>query len=145
MASDESSVDAGVTVVSPANESYGDRVIDADETLLSWLALDEPDYLCAAVFRNGGMKMELEAVVSNADTVSIWAADVGLWHSNVKVYVSENGKRWQKIASLKVKSTENQRYDIYGSFGNVRYIKVERNGTPLSFLMLDAVRAKGGD
>lgn len=145
MASDESSVNADVTVVSPANESYGDRVVDADETLLSWLALEEPDYLCAAIFRNGGMEIELEAEVPDAETVSIWAADVGLWHSNVKVYVSENGRRWQKIASLKVKSTENQRYDIYGSFGDVRYIKVERSGTPLSFLMLDAVRAKGGD
>ena len=92
MASDESSVNADVTVVSPANESYGDRVVDADETLLSWLALEEPDYLCAAIFRNGGMEIELEAEVPDAETVSIWAADVGLWHSNVKVYVSENVK-----------------------------------------------------
>ena len=145
MASDESSVNADVTVVSPANESYGALVIDARETLLAWLALGAPDYLFATVFRNGGMEIELEAAVPDAAVISIWGSNVGFQHSNVKVSVSENEKRWQKIASLKIQSVENRRYDIYGSFGNVRYIKVERSGTPFSFLMLDAVRAKVGD
>jgi hypothetical protein len=83
--------------------------------------------------------------VPNASLVSIWVADVGWQHSNVKVYISEDGSHWTKIDSLKIRNSRLKQYDITGDFGDVRYIKVERNGTPLSFLMLDAVYAKGGD
>ena len=144
-ASDESSVDAGVTVVSPTGESYGAGVAASHRVLLPWRALREPDASGAWLYSKGWISIELNTLVRNAEMVSIWGANVGWRHSNVKVYISNDGSHWKKIANLKIKNAGYQRFDITGSFGDVRYIKAERNGTTLSFLLLDAVWAKGGD
>ena len=144
-ASDESSVDAEVNVVATGEESYDARIIGSSQVLLPRLALSEPDDLGACIFRKGRIGIRLDALVRNADKVSIWGADIGWRHSNVKVYISRDGSHWKKIASLKIKNAGYQRFDITGSFGEVRYIQVKRNGTPLSFLLLDAVCARGGD
>jgi hypothetical protein len=145
LAADESSVEADVTVVSPSDESYGSDVAGSRLALLSWRALGEPDGRGAYILRSGWMEIELDGTVSNAETVSIWASDVGFWHSNVKVYVSSDGGSWERIGTLKVENSGYRRFDFSAGGGSVRYIKVERSGTPLSFLLLDAVRAKGGD
>ena len=145
VASDESSVDAEVEVVSAGEESYGARVIDSSQVLLPRLALSEPDSLGACIFRNGWIVIKLGGTVADASMVSIWGADIGWQHSNVKVSVSNDGSHWTRIANLKIENALYQRYDTTGSFGDVRYIKVVRSGTPLSFLFLDAVYARGGD
>lgn len=144
-ADDEASTDAEVEVVPAGGMSYGAKVVDSHSTLLPVQALGEPDSQGAVILLNGWISLELKDNVSNTTTISVWAANGGWQSSNMKVYVSADGKKWKQAGREKVESGDFQRYDFTGSFGNVKYIKVERSGGLLSWLRLDAVGAKGGD
>jgi hypothetical protein len=144
-ADDETGVEAGVEVLPGGGISYGARLSGLQGAMFPRWALGEPDGWGAFIFRNGWVSIELEYSVTSADTISIWAANRGWWPSNLKIYVSANGKQWKQVANEKVTSSAFRRYDFTGSFGSVKYIKVCRNGWPWSWLCLDAVGAKGGD
>ena len=144
-ADDESSVEATVEVNGGAGEVYGDRVMSSRQVLLPRLALKEPDNRSAFMLGKAWEIIKLEETVNDAGLISIWAAANGLGASHLKVYVSKNGSRWTKADKFKVRSASFRRYDISGSFGKVRYIKIERSGSALALIRLDAVAAKGCD
>lgn len=160
-ANDESTTDAKVEVLPGEAGSYGASVIESKHTLFPSSALEEPDGWGAFIFWNGYISIRLEGSVPNATTISIWASSpggrsagmnsadtnsAGSWSSNMKIYVSADGRKWKQVGSEKVASADFLRYDFSGSFGDVKYIKVSRSGGRwLSFLRLDAVYAKGGD
>ncbi len=144
-ADDETDVDAEVEVLPGGGISYGANVVEFRSVLFPRWALGEPDGWGAFIFRNGWVSIELENNVPDASLISIWAANIGWWPSNIKIYVSADGKRWKHIGNEKVTSANLLRYDFTGSFGDVKYIKVVRNGWPWSWLRLDAVGAEGGD
>jgi hypothetical protein len=145
MAADETDVEAEVEVLPGGGISYGARVTGFRHTLFPRLALGEPDNWRAFIFRNGWISIRLKDDVNDASMVSIWAANRGWHYSNIRVYVSADGKKWKRVGNEKVTSADFLRYDFTGSFGNVRYVRVNRSGWPWSFLQLDAVGAKGGD
>jgi hypothetical protein len=144
-AEDETDVDAEVEVLPGEGISFGTEVFGFRSVLFARWALGEPDRWGASIFRNGWLSIELENNVSDADTISIWAANRGWWPSHMKIYVSADGRKWEQVGNEKVTSAGFQRYDFTGNFGGVKYVRVNRNGWPWSWLCLDAVGAKGGD
>ncbi len=144
-ASDDS-IDATVTVTSTTGESYGATVIASRYTWLTWQALGEPDNRGAWIFRRGWATFELESTVTDGQDISIWAAKIGWKSPHFKVYASSDGSNWTYVGNGKCKSQGFTRFDFNGSYGDVRYIKVERNQAwAWSTMGLDAVWAKGGD
>ena len=142
----DDSIDVTVTVTEPANESYGANVIGSDQVWLPWRALGEPDRRGALIFRRGWVTIELENTVVDSTRVSIWAARWGWKPPHFKVYASADGSDWQYIGNGKCQSVRYTRFDFNGNFGDVRYIKVERNQMwAWSTMALDAVWVKGGD
>jgi hypothetical protein len=144
-ASDESSVDAEVSVVSSVAESYGAGVAASHRVLLPWRALGEPDASGAWLYSKGWISIELDGAVAGCAEISIWGSGVGWGASLFKVYASSDGSTWTRIGGGKCKSGSYVQYDFRGDFAGVRYIKVARSGSRWSVLLLDAVRAKGGD
>jgi len=144
-ASDEP-IDVTVTVTSSSPESYGVSVADSSRVFLPWRALGEPDGRGAWMLQRGWVSIELESMVANCSDISIWAAKRG-WRSPVfKVYASTDGSTWKHIGGGKCTTTGYTRFDFSGAFGDVKYIKVRRNASGRwSFMLLDAVWAKGGD
>ncbi len=144
-ADDDTSVVAEVEVVAEGTISYGASVVKSKSALLPILALGEPDGWGAFVFGNGQIIVELEDEVVDAGTVSVWMANNGWGFSNVTIYASPDGKNWTAAGQEIVVPRDFVRYDFNGSFGDVKYIHVDRKGGRLSWLLLDAVGAKGGD
>lgn len=144
-ADDDTSVGAEVEVLPGGNISYGVRVDGSRRALFPDWALGEPDGRGAFIFLNGWISIELKEDVNNARAISVWVANRGWQSSNMKVYVSSDGYKWEHAGAETVKSIGFTRNDFTGSFGNVKYIKVNRSGGPWSFMRLDAVGAKGGD
>jgi hypothetical protein len=144
-AEDETDVDAEVEVLPGEGISYGSEVVGLRSVLLARWALGEPDGWGAFIFRNGWLSIELEDNVSDADMISVWASNRGWWPSRMKIYVSANGKKWKQVGNEKVTPPGFHRYDFTGSFGDVKYIRINRSGWPWSWLLLDAVGVKGGD
>jgi hypothetical protein len=143
-AEDGTDVDVEVEVLPAGGTNYAAKVVGSRSILLPRLALGEPDGWSAFVFRNGWILLELKSSVSDVETISVWAANRG-WHSsNMRIYVSADGKKWKPAGNEKVKSADFLKYDFTGSFGDVKYIKVDRSGGPWSWLRLDAVGAKEG-
>jgi len=142
----DDSIDVTVTVTSPSPESYGVSVAVSSRVFLPWRALGEPDGSGAWMFQKGWIAIELEGTVTDGNNISIWVAKRG-WKSPVfKVYASVDGSTWKHIGGGKCTTTGYTRYDFSGAFGDVKHIKVERNGSGRwSFMLIDAVRAKGGD
>jgi hypothetical protein len=144
-ADDETSVVGEVYVSEPDAYTYGKSVVKSRSTLFAERALGEPDDESAYILFRGMVEIELEDSVAGADTVSIWAANGGFRDADVKVSVSSNGKKWTHAGTVTVNSDTVTRYDINGSFDNVKYIKVDKKGWIFSWLALDAVGVKGGD
>lgn len=144
-AGDESSVDAEVEVLPEGGMSYGASVQGFHRTLFARWALGGPDDRGALILMNGWVSIKLENTVSDAGIVSVWVANHGWHNSQMRVYVSADGRKWKQAGNEKVTTADFQRYDFTGSFGEVRYIKVSRSGGRWSFLSLDAAGAKGGD
>ena len=143
-ASDDS-IDAVVTVNSSVNESYGAAVTAAHYVWPTWRALGEPDKRAALIFRRGWIIIELENTITDCQDISIWAARVGWKSPHFKVYASSDGINWDYVGNGKCKSRRYTRFDFSGTYGDVRYIKVERNQAwSWSTMALDAVWAKGG-
>ena len=145
MAADEATTEAEVEVLPQESCSYGDSVVEAVYTVLPVWALGEPDWHGALMLWRGSMTIELERTVQDSGTISIRAAKSGLGNVAVKLYVSSDGKQWKRAGNCTVRSTRYRDYELTGSFGNVKYIKVDRSGGRLALLRLDAVCAKGGD
>jgi hypothetical protein len=145
MADDVTSTVAGVQVLPGENITFGARVIGINSVLLPGRALGEPDGRGAIILLNGWISLELKKNVLLTNTIIIWVANIGWQSSNMKVYVSTDGKKWKLVDDKKVTSANFKRYDFISNFGNVKYIKVSRSGGPWSWLLLDAVGAKGGD
>ena len=144
-ASDEP-IDVTVTVTSSSPESYGVSVVDSSRVFLPWRALGEPDGSGAWMFQKGWIAIELEGMVTDGSNISIWAAKRGWKSPAFKVYASADGSTWKHIGGGKCTSGSYTRFDFSGAFGDVKYIKVKRNGPGRwSFILLDAVWAKGGD
>ena len=145
-ADDESTTDAQVEVLPEETGSYGASVLGSKLTLFPSSALGRPDDGGALIFWKGWISIKLEDTEVDAHKVSVWADNSGYWNffMNISVYVSADGVKWKKIGEKNVYG-DFLRYDFIGSFGNVRYIKVSRNGGPWSILRLDAVYAEGGD
>jgi len=143
-AEDESSVDASVTVNESIEVSYGARVIAFSDVLWPRLALGKPDRLGAFIYRNGWTEIKLEKTTADCTAVSIWAANIGWQKSQFTVYISDTGKKWGKAGTINVNSAVHQ-YKLTGNFGNVGYLKLNRNGSRWSIGIIDAVGAKGGD
>lgn len=145
MAGDETSVEAGVQVLPGETLSYGASLAGFRSTMLPAWALGEPDGRGAFIFFNGWISLKLEDSVASAAKLSVWAANRGWWSSVIKISVSSDGRKWKPAGEAKVVSADFLRYDFTGSFGDVSYIMVERSQGPWSWLLLDAVGAKGGD
>jgi hypothetical protein len=144
-ADDESSVDANVTVNEVSQISYGFRVMAFRNVVLPWWILGKPDRFNAFLFRNAWIEVKLKDTIEDCQEIDIWAASMGWQKSQFTVYTSENGKKWKKAGSIKVIRSFVDQYSLTGSFGNVGYIKLDRNGSVWSFGAIDAVCAKGGD
>jgi len=139
-------IDVTVTVTSSSPESYGESVAASSRVFLSWRALGEPDSQGAWMLQRGWISIKLEGTVANCSGISIWAARRGWRSLSFKVYASADGSAWKHIGGGKCTSRSYTRYDFSGAFGDVKYIKVKRNGSGRwSFMLLDAVWAKGGD
>ncbi len=139
---EEASTDAEVQVLPEENYSYGFRVADASNVVLPHKALHAPDSESASVFLNGWMEIKIKDKVVKPEKISIWAAKIGWQRANVKVYVSDDGRKWKQAGQITVSNPQLMKYDFSGSFGNVNYIKVVRSGGMFSWLLLDAVGAK---
>jgi len=139
-------IDVTVTVTSTSPESYGKNVLASSRVFLSRWALGEPDSRGAWMLWRGWVSIELEDVITDCGDISIWTAKRG-WKSSVfKVYASVDGSNWKHIGGGKCTTRSYTRYDFSGAFGDVKYIKVQRNASGRwSTILLDAVRAKGGD
>jgi hypothetical protein len=139
----DDSLPAEVTIVSPSAESYGARVIVSSQVFLRWFALGEPDVEGARMLRKGWVDIELEDRVTDCSEVSIWARKAGWGVASFTVYISADGNTWTHIGGGKCTSTSYSQYDFSGDFGDVKYIKVKRNGWGRwSVMMLDAVMAE---
>ena len=137
---DEDSLPAEVTVTSPAAGSYGVEVVGSSRVLLPRRALSEPDGRGAWMLCRGWIDVELEDMVTDCSEVSIWAAKRGRRSLRFNVYVSADDSAWIHIGSGKCTSRSYARYDFSGDFGEVKYIKVKRNGLDRwSVMVLDAV------
>ena len=142
----EDSLPAEATVTSPSAESYGASVAASSRVFLPQHAPGEPDGRGAWMLRRGWIDIELEDTVTGCTNISIWTVKRDWRSPSFKVYVSADGSTWTYIGGCKCTSTGYTRYDFSGIFGDVRYIKVRRNGSGRwSVMLLDAVRAKGGD
>ena len=143
---DEDSLPADVTVTSPSAESYGASVAASSRVFLPQHAPGEPDGRGAWMLRRGWIDIELGDMVTGCNDISIWAAKGGWGFPSFNVHVSTDGSTWTYIGSGKCTSGNYAHYDFSGDFGDVRYIKVKRNGSGRwSVMLLDAVWAKGGD
>ena len=143
-ASDDA-IDATVEVTSLSEESYGTGVMASSRIWLPQRALGEPDGSGAWMFQKGWIAIELEGTIATGK-VSIWIAKRGWKSPAFKMYASADGSTWKHIGSGKCTTTSYTQYDFSGAFGEVNYIKVERNSSGRwSIILLDAVRAKGGD
>jgi hypothetical protein len=143
-AEDESSVDASVTVNESIEVSYGARIIAFSDVFWPRLALGKPDRLGAFVYRDGWMEIKLVKTTADCTAISIWAANIGWQKSQFTVYTSDTGKKWGKAGTINASGTVHQ-YNLTGNFGNVGYLKLNRNGSRWSIGIIDAVGAKGGD
>jgi hypothetical protein len=143
-AEDESSVDASVTVNESIEVSYGARVIAFSDIFWPRLALGKPDRLGAFVYRDSWIEIKLEKTIAGCVSISIWAANIGWQKSQFTVYTSDTGKKWGKAGTINVTGAVRQ-YNLTGNFGNVSYLKLNRNNSRWSIGIIDAVGAKGGD
>lgn len=140
---DEDSLLAEVTIVSPVAESYGARVVASSHVFLRWFALGEPDRKGAWMLRRGWIDIELKDVVTDCNQVSVWVAKRGWRSPGFKVYVSADGSSWTKVESGSCTTGSYTRYEFGGDFGDVKYVKVKRNGAGRwSVMLLDAVMAE---
>jgi hypothetical protein len=144
-AEDESSVDASVTVNESIEVSYGASVIAFNDVLWPRLALGKPDHLGTFVYRNGWMEIKLEKTIAGCVSINIWAANLGWQKSQFTIYISDTGKKWGKAGTINVNRSVLNQYNLTGNFGNVGYLKLNRNGSRWSIGIIDAVGAKGGD
>jgi hypothetical protein len=140
----ETSVTAEVEVLEGSGFSYGAVLIGFWNTWWSSWSLGKPDGRAATVMFNGWINIKLKDSVTDARMISIRAANHGWWPSDMKVSVSADGHQWKSVGNAMVKKNDFQSYEFTGSFGNVKFIKIERRGTPFSWLVLDAAGAKGG-
>jgi hypothetical protein len=144
LASDESSTAARVDVLPGEGCNYGNRVINGRTALFPFWALGKPDGRGAFILLNGWISIQLEKTVPAANAISIWAADRGWGSANVRIYISADGKKWKQVEHQRVTVADYTRYDFSGDYGTVKYIRVNHSGR-WSYLLLDAVCAKGGD
>lgn len=145
LAGEESSLDATVEVKGNTPESYGDWVIASRQVLLPRQALGEPNRKAVLILGDGWETIKLRDTVNDTELLSVWAASSGWGASHIRVFVSENGNCWASAGKFKVNSASFRRYDLSGSLGDIGYVKIERSGSLLALIRLDAVAAKGGD
>jgi len=143
---DEGSVDSEVTVVSPAMDSYGHHVAASSGVFLSWQAIGEPDLYSSWILSRGWISLALESTITDCRSISIWLAKSSWGSARFNVYASPDGSNWTYVGDGSCTSGSYARHDFSGTYGEVRYVRVERGGSwSWSILLLDAVYAKGGD
>jgi hypothetical protein len=142
-ASTSTSTQASVEVLPSGNTSCGYEIVNLRSVIFPRQALHQADDIGAIMLRNGRIDIKLGKTVAAADTVSVWAANVGWPHSTMKVYLSADGKAWDYIANEKISALNFNKYDFSGDFGDVRYIRIIHSGG-ITILLLDAVCVKGG-
>jgi len=140
---DEVSTDAEVNVVD-GDTLYGYKNVDSEDVIQEHHALKAPDTHGAGIFFHGWIIIEFKSTIAKSSMISYWASNEGWQKSNIKVYISKDGKKWTYIDQRMIENHHIQKYDIYGNFKNVRYIKITRNAGLFSWLQLDAVGAKRG-
>lgn len=145
IADEETSTNAGVTVVEEANESYGVQVISFRNVWVPGTALGEPDNSGAIFYRNSRMTIRLENMVEDCTTLKIWAGSFGWSNSRLSVYYSADGAEWSYAGNIIPNGYMPSPYSFSGVYGEVEYIRIKRTGSRWSFGILDAVGAKGGD
>jgi hypothetical protein len=141
----ETKTGASVEVLPGEDFTWGARVVTSRSVMFPGWALGEPDNRCAFMVVNGWISLEMENTVGDAAVLTVWAASRGWQPSNIKIFFSPDGRQWKLAGVEKARSSRIARYDITGNFGKIRYIKIDRNGGRWSWLLLDAVGAKGGD
>ena len=146
VSAEEGDVEAEVTVNAPVKESYGASIADSSRVVLLRRALEEPDGHGALMLRRGWVSIELDGVVKDGQVISVWLAKRGWRSPRFSVYASSDGNNWMYIGDGEFTSKDYERYDFSGAFGDVKYIRIERNLLwSWSIMLLDAVYAKGGD
>jgi hypothetical protein len=146
VAAEESDVGAEVTVTEIVPESYGASIADSSRVIRSSRALEEPDSKGALMLVRGWASIELDGMVKDCHLISVWLARRGWRSAKFSVYASTDGNNWTHIGDGECTSKDYERHDFNGAFGNVRYIKIERNlWWAWSIMLLDAVYAEGGD
>ncbi len=146
VSAEEGDVEAEVTVSVPVKESYGASIADSSRVVLLRRALEEPDGQGALMLRQGWVSIELDGVVKDCQVISVWLAKRGWRSPRFSVYASSDGNNWTYIGDGECTSKNYERYDFSGAFGDVKYIRIERNLLwSWSIMLLDAVYAKGGD
>jgi len=143
--SGETSTGAEVQVLPEETISYGARVTSEFGVLWPGLALGKPDRFGAICGDKSWAEIKLKTAVINCQTVSIWAGGIGWPKPRFTVYISTDGKKWKLTGNIKPNSLSPAVLSLSSDFGTVGYIKVVFSGSRLSWGLLDAVGAKGGD
>lgn len=138
------SLQATFTVVSSDPTVYPTRVVACSLCLYPERALAEPDGEGALLWHNGEVVLGFERVVNDCRRVEAWVKGTGWGPGRLRVYVSEDGRRWRLAGNAELPA-EMGRLAFEGGFGAVRYLKVVRNGWIFGALVLDALGAVGGD
>lgn len=145
VSADEAGVRADVEVNDGSSEACGEDVINWRNAVLPRLALGEPDRFGTLLYRNGWLEIQLDREIEDCTELTVWVGNLGWRDSRLKVYTSDDGRKWCYAAQITLDESSVTEYCINGNYGDVRYMKISRTGSRWSIGVLDAVMAKGGD
>ncbi len=133
---------ASVTVLEPAEGAYGLTVEEAHRCYRGEDALGEPDGAGAWLLNGGRLVIELERTVTDCGQVGIWLTTAGWGDPGLSVFVSENGRSWQR-AGARASVAGLDRLQLSGDYGAIRYVRVMRTGSWFSVVFVDAIHVEG--
>lgn len=143
----ELSVEATVTVLPVATETYGAGVIDSECANIEKHCLGQPDGRGAVIFSGGYVTVRLADIVANCTQITIWAASRGPVAAQCSVHLSVDGTAWTMAAEWVCLDRVLTSYLAKGEFGPAAYLRVSVQ-RPLFWsqgvFSLDAVQVKGG-
>lgn len=140
----EGTLEASVTVIGPEQYAYASSVRDSKLCLRAEAATGAPDGGSAILVHNGEINLVFGQPVVACTRLKIWVTSIGWGPAHYRVYVSADGKHWQEVGHLAL-DDQSEPGVFQGEFGTVNFVRVVRGGWALGALLVDAIRAEGGD